>query len=91
MLISGNKISLSARQKKSIFELSCCPKKKFWTKQETIPPRCKLNGRSLSDHFITFCTRKSQKEKVDKLSIARIRSTENYNKEVFNDKLNAID
>jgi hypothetical protein len=24
-----------------------------------------------------------QKEKVDKLSIARIRSTENYNKEVF--------
>jgi hypothetical protein len=30
-------------------------------------------------------------EKVDKLSIARIRSTKNYNKEVFNDKLNAID
>jgi hypothetical protein len=51
----------------------------------------KLNGRSLSDHFITFCTRKLPKEKVDKLSIARIRSTENYNKEIFKDKLNTID
>ena len=45
----------------------------------------------VSDYFITFCTRKSQKEKVDKLSIARMRSTKNYNKEIFNDKLNAID
>ena len=45
----------------------------------------------VSDHFITFCTRKSQKEKVEKQTIARIRSTKNYNKEVFNDKLNAID
>ena len=45
----------------------------------------------VSDYFITFCTRKSQKENVDKLSIARIRSTKNYNKKVLNDKLNAID
>jgi hypothetical protein len=37
-------------------ELSCCPKKNFWTKQKTIPPLpcCKLNGRSLMyDHYLT--------------------------------------
>ena len=32
-------------------------------------------------NFITFCTRKSQKEKVYKPNIVRIRSTKNYNKE----------
>ena len=45
----------------------------------------------VSDHFLTFCTRKSHKEKVEKQNIVRIRSTKNYDKDVFIDKLNAID
>ena len=38
MLNSGEKKSRFARQNKLIFELSCCPKKNFWTKQKTITP-----------------------------------------------------
>lgn len=45
----------------------------------------------VSDHYITFCTRKSQKVTTCKQNLVRIRSTKNYNKDVFNDKLNAID
>ena len=44
-----------------------------------------------TEKMVTFCTRKSHRKKVEKQTIARIRSTKNYNKEVFNDKLNVID
>lgn len=45
----------------------------------------------LSDHLITFCTRKSQKESVNKQNIVRIRSTKKYSKEVFIEKLATVD
>ena len=47
MLNSGKKICALRDKKNKIFYLLCCPKKKFWTKQKTITPPFKLNGRSL--------------------------------------------
>ena len=52
MLNSRKKIrTLRYKKKKKKFNL-CCQKIKFWTKQKTINPPCKLNGQSLSKELV---------------------------------------
>lgn len=40
-----------------------------------------------SDHFVIYCTRKSVRHKVNQHNGAKIRSSKNYNKDTFIDKL----
>lgn len=45
----------------------------------------------ISDHFITYCTRRSNiKHKVNSQNTVRIRSMKNYTKDILNDKLNSV-
>ena len=45
----------------------------------------------LSDHFITFCSRKIGKEKLNHRKSVKIRSMKNYSKELFIDKIKEVD
>ena len=45
----------------------------------------------LSDHFITFCSKKIGKEKFNPRKSVKIRSMKNYSKELFIDKLKEVD
>lgn len=45
----------------------------------------------ISDHFLTFCTRKTTKENTGKQSIVRVRSMKHYSKEKFIEHLENAD
>ena len=45
----------------------------------------------ISDHFITYCTRKASKERTGKQNMVRIRSLKHYSKEEFQEKLEVAD
>ena len=45
----------------------------------------------VSDHFITFCTRKITREQISKDNIITIRSLKNYSQDIFIEKLQVLD
>ena len=45
----------------------------------------------ISDHFITYCTRKATKERTGKQSMVHVRSLKNYSEEEFQEKLEIAD
>ena len=45
----------------------------------------------ISDHFLTYCIRKTTKQKFNCHNTVTLRSMKNYNKSQLSDKLNAID
>ena len=46
----------------------------------------------ISDHFITYCTRRSSiKQNVNNQNIVRIRSMKNYSKDILSEKINSVE
>ena len=81
MIAEPTRIPLTSR---SLLDHILCNNKEKIFQSGTIPI-------GLSDHFLTYCTRKISKGQIHKHKYAKIRSLKNYTKEEFVLKLTCVD